>query len=522
MTESRVDKHRAGVDSAARQVALNLLWLAPAVLLVVAYLTRVFHGLYLGEAMDAAQIGRHVRQGHGFFTSFIRPVSIGIGPQDTGQPDVTNAPLFPLLLGLVFGVLPASDMTVASVSAAFHVLTVILIFATGRRLVDWRTGALAALLYATSASILTAAAAGTGLSLAAMLSCLSAFILSSEKPGQTRALLAGLVAGLCCLAHYGGLLVAIMIAIMAWHRTGKARALAFAAAGFVAVTAPWWIRNFIVTGDPFFSLQRYLVAMFTTTHPGYTLFRTTDVSQLNLLRFITDDPTELPKKLLLGANNLWQQVPAFLGLALTALFIVGLLRPLTDGAPAAERYRRSAYYLFLLLGLLAAATTMGPEDLALAAPWAAVIAAAALFRFVAPRATAAAVAVLVVIQAFPLAVNLARPVDLSNPSREGLRQIARRFPPDATVVSDIPWAVAWVSDRPSVWLPLTEGDLVEIEKRRNVQAIFLSALVQTYPASERAEYWQEIYVTGSPPKGFQVSDVFQPADILFTREPVRK
>jgi hypothetical protein len=503
------------LDRWAKKVALHLLWVVPTMGLLGIYAVRVFQGLYLSEAMDLAQIARHVSRGEGFATSFLRPVAMlrGAGL----QPDVANPPLFPLVLAVVFGVFPAADSTVAAVSSAFHVLTLLAVFALGKRLFDWRVGALAAVLYGVTSQALTSATAGIETSMALFLAVLAFYVLLGEPAGVKKSAGAGVLAALSCLASYAGAFLLPVLAGLAYHR-GRGKAAASLTAAFALVCAPWMIRNYLVTRDPFFTLQLYLPQMFMGSYPGHTLLRSADTSQLSLMRFLADHPTEIVKKLALGAQGLWQSGPALLGLGVAGLVVVGLFLPFKS--IVTEPYRKATYWLLGLLAVWAAVSTMTPEALALAAPLAAVLAAGLLFTLTARQSAssrAVVVLALVGIQAFPALVGAAWPPSTRNPSREGLEYLRRATPEQALIVTDVPWAVSWYADRAAVWLPATENDFAAVDKRRRVDAVFLSWLVQTYTQTEQALWWKEMYVAANPPAGFEVGSVFAPGDVLFTR-----
>ena len=71
-------------------------------------------GFMAADAMDAAQVARHISQGEGFTTQNIRPLSIAILEQHRGEqfnslatphPDLANAPLYPAVLAGLMKVL---------------------------------------------------------------------------------------------------------------------------------------------------------------------------------------------------------------------------------------------------------------------------------------------------------------------------------------------------------------------------------------------------------------------------------
>lgn len=94
--------------------------------LLICYNWRAYRNMGSAEAMDAAQVGRNIAEGHGFKTQFIRPFSIYLVKQhnqdrlaatetnarpDFAQlkgmhPDLANPPVYPLVLGGLMKVLP--------------------------------------------------------------------------------------------------------------------------------------------------------------------------------------------------------------------------------------------------------------------------------------------------------------------------------------------------------------------------------------------------------------------------------
>src|SRR5215471_15841912 len=95
-------------------------------LIALAYNWFCFRNMATQEAMDCAQIARNISEGNGFSTRFIRPLSIRLlqerasadrtssGALESGDParlrtmhpDISNAPLYPMLLAGLMKILP--------------------------------------------------------------------------------------------------------------------------------------------------------------------------------------------------------------------------------------------------------------------------------------------------------------------------------------------------------------------------------------------------------------------------------
>src|ERR1051325_6301982 len=99
-----VHRTRLATGSGALKFLLAVLaW----ILLALIYDLRAWRNLSTIEGMDSAQLARHIAQGHGYTTSFVRPLSLGLVAKKnpaiantnapaaawTRQPDVSNPPL---------------------------------------------------------------------------------------------------------------------------------------------------------------------------------------------------------------------------------------------------------------------------------------------------------------------------------------------------------------------------------------------------------------------------------------------
>ena len=86
----------------------------------------------------------------------------------------------------------------------------------------------------------------TALAVAAMLY----FVVSARQP-----VAAGLAAGVCALAReYGWIALVGGVVALAWRRESRRQILVFAGVA-VAVGAPWYVRNWMVAGNPIYSLR---------------------------------------------------------------------------------------------------------------------------------------------------------------------------------------------------------------------------------------------------------------------------
>ena len=141
--------------------------------------------------------------------------------------------------------------------AAQFACTLVFTYGTASVLFSRRAGFLAAAILAASPLYFKSVVLGqetglTALSIAAMIY----FISSARQPNDIQAvILAGLAAALCALSReYGWIAVIAGIIALLWKRE-RLRQIAVFAVVATAVALPWYTRNWIRTGNPFYSLR---------------------------------------------------------------------------------------------------------------------------------------------------------------------------------------------------------------------------------------------------------------------------
>ena len=135
--------------------------------------------------------------------------------------------------------------------AAEFLCTLAFTYGVGSALFSRRAGVWAAAVLAASPLYFRAVFLGqetglTALAVAAMLY----FIVGARQP-----VAAGLAAGVCALSReYGWIAVVGGVAALAWRRESRREILVFAGVA-AAVGAPWYVRNWILAGNPMYSLR---------------------------------------------------------------------------------------------------------------------------------------------------------------------------------------------------------------------------------------------------------------------------
>lgn len=492
-----------------------------AVLLGLLYTAGEFRGLEKREAMDMAQLARNMARGEGFTTYLIRPLSLwqlkthgaGRDPQLMQHPDIYNPPLYPLVLAGLFRLLPpgvfeydAADRiylperwVILPFNQFCLLLTVLLVYLWAKQMFDRRVAVTAGLLALFSDTLWSYGISGLPTNLLMLLCLLAMYCLfradrrlnRTEQPEAEQAqpprltpAVAGLVLGsavlmgLCFLTRYlAGFIAVPMIVYTAriFRRRGGAMWAAVYAAVFLAVISPWLVRNYRVSGSVL-GIARYELIDRTGAFRGEELQRT---YQVDLKGAYSIRP--IASKFLVGLRkHLHESFKRIGSDFLVFFFVVGLMYKFRS--PDATRLRG------LLLGGLAAAllamsligsepernnpAVHGGDLLVLFLPLVAVFGVAFFyllldripFRIRLTRGLA--------IGAF-VAVNVLPMVFTLLPPRRGLfpyppyfppmtRAVAEHFSKDELGASDLPWAMAWIGDRRTVWLPKTVDEFYEL------------------------------------------------------------
>jgi len=545
-----------------RALLFHLAWLIPCVAIFAWFFSSEFRGLTLPEAMDVGQVGRHISEGEGFTTSFVRPLSLAGVARAERHPDLYNAPLYPLVLAVAFNLFGANDRAVGLVSVLFGLLTALLAYFVGARLVDQRAGALSAVLVSLSTGFLFASVSGVNITLLAFLITLGFYLILRHSGSLRWSIACGVAWGLTCLAEYTavGLIVpAIVLVVLAQRETRLKHAGAFAV-GLVVVLLPWMVRNWIVIGGPLTSLKACSIAAYGTSYPATSLYRyqLEKLGSVAPLTFMMGNLGEVGKKLLLNLGALISYLPRLLGLCVLPL--VGVALVLDLGSGRANRLKWGLVAGMAVMGAILALTEPSWDRLYGLYGVAAAVGASALVLGLRARqlgrgTAAMAIVGLFALAAFPAAVRALPGQQRSAPDRASVEYLAQALPADAVVVTDEAPAVAWYSDRIAVWIPYalrptpsadarmllvdaadaTQSDGYKALAQADIEpdAIFLSSGLKGYGATEGVGRWQLLHdfigqqldwirdgrLEGTPqvPTGWMLAASLPPRDLLLLR-----
>ncbi len=555
-------------EARARRFVLHLVWLLPCVFLFAGFFQKNFTALHRPEAMDAAQLGRHISNGEGYRTTLLRPISLDPRLHTTLQPEIQHAPLYPLLLAIGFNLLGGGgddvakgDHTVALLATLLGLATALLVYLLALRLFNRTTAGLAALLVSLNVGFLSACVEGAELPLLALLATLLAFLIFRHTGRVRESAWCGATCGLLYLADFAMLPLFVPVAaVVTLSQPSRRRAHLLACLlGLLLFVGPWLVRDWRVTGRPLGATRSRVLAEATDRYPQTTLYRVPVEQAPTSLGFLRTRPREVAKKTVQNFGALEAKFPAVLEGAL--LLLLGLAIFADLGRRAAYRVRWALLSGAALLILNLAVGDSRFDQLYAFLGVVAVLGVGAFVRLVkarsfSPRAQALLLAALLAVGSAQLLMTIALRVRPLTPDRQSLTYLREQVPADALILTDEPWAVAWYAKRPALWLPMEPGPdeqerttaplekVVDVTRQPAFLALeraglrpyglLLTSHLRQYPEAEEMTRWQLFrqvveqhllalqrgQAQGEPwaPDGWVMVASFPAGDFLFLRE----
>lgn len=534
--------HKIDQGTGQRQLKIGLILLV-LLFLFVGYNLRSYRNMSTQEGIDAAQLARNIAEGKGYTTDFIRPLSVHLLseraqakarrgaplPEDPGRirsphPDISNPPVYPLLLAGLMKIVPLDfdastdtpkrfwhrqgkfwryqpDFVIAMFNQMLMVLTIYLSYRLAKRLFDGEVALLTALALLGIEMLWRFSVSGlsTMLLMLIMVSSLWLVALIEERltsqatPGKgvlPLALLLGAVVGIGALTRYSFAWLIIPVIVFFLLYGGRWRIVPCLAvvAAFLVVLTPWMYRNFNLSGQPF-GTATYAPIEDTSLFPGNRLERSMDLQIekgiVNPLRYkLVQNLRAITQDDVLKMGGTW----------VTFFFIVSAVVAFRRSGT-----RRLRWFLFLTLGVFILVQALGKTHLSddsrtfnsenlliLLVPGMVIYGVAIFFMLLDSivwpirQLRNVAVGVFAVIAAMPLLLTLAppRPSAVAYPPYypPAIQSVCEWMDEDDLIMSDIPWAVAWYGRRQSIWLTLDAKDSFYAinDYQRPIKALYLT------------------------------------------------
>lgn len=458
-------------------VYLRNLILLLILLLSMAYCIYFFNG-YLGlhDGNDYAGLARNIVRGEGFSLGHLYPLAYTFS-QDMPQPNNLWAPAYPVYLAIWFNMFGANDTTILPATIFAIWLLILAVYLVARKLVGADWAVFAAALIGLNQSVLSTALEGSPEILTGAL-LLFAVLPLINKAGIFKIIISAVVFGLAVLARYQIIILALPILLFLFERNIRLKAIWV---GMVAlILSPWLIRNFILFGNPFFTLQAYGEFTKGMGHLKYYYYTYRSFTQMSLWYAVSNFPFYMLKKFVAG-------ITFFLWWTMVVLNFFGIV-PLIFAAMKNKMagYSQSRFIKFALASLILVVMVSSFNGihlrhlvnvqglLAISIVIGLLLLKNQIKLFQKHWALAAILFLLIIPARMPfLEMELianARTVEANKKVYERLSEISG---PGDVIVSDASDAVWWYSDRFSIWIPVVYDDLKSLMKIQRIDYIYL-------------------------------------------------
>lgn len=300
--------------------------------------------LQTGDLFTHLSVARHLLRGDGFLTDITYPLSFAFDFARTlPQPLIHRGPGFSLLLTLPVSLShgdPAAAVHLARLLQLVFLMVITWIGATEFIRRRWWSALAAWPVILLSSHLFGFAVDWVFVELPVALGLLLLWLRRREVPVRGPGPLDGLLAGLVVLLRWD--LVWVPVLWWTWdylERGQPAKRLMTALAWILLVNLPWLGRNFVLSGNPFFTLQSQAeMVKDTRIWPGYSVYQ--QLEPQPLARVLARDPGPLLRKFVRGLDFYFQDLDKFLpwiGLIIMALALVVYLRGRVDQRPCLLR-----------------------------------------------------------------------------------------------------------------------------------------------------------------------------------------
>jgi len=495
----------------------RVLFFALLVIGVILFYTGTqFYGLRDAEAMNLGQLARHLRAGHGYVTSNIRPSDLfhleAVGKptlslQRVVIPELWTPPVYPWVLSWGLRAMGdtdhpketmGGDRTLMLAGWTFFIAGLTLTYLLGRELFDGRVALLATVLYLFCNPLLDHAIAGLPTGLLSTLFLLTVYGLFKAEQWQQagRSLLwvntalgvSTLALGLGILTDYpfAALIVPFVVYVgltfgrrQCWRKCGLVLAL------LAVVLAPWIIRNYRQSRT-LFGLAHYSVIEGTGRKTDH------EIREGQLQRSYAPAPAiglrSVGREVLMNIRQLYEDTSKADANYLMVFFLVSVLHRFRRDE--VFRLRRLLFWGLLMYVLWFSATGVPQRNPLIVFIPLVILYAAAFFYVLFERLQlrtrgrrAGMVLLFAGINVVPFGLAILPPRDtMPYPpyAPEVARSLGEMFSPAEVLASDMPWATAWYAQRSTVWTPVTESDYQKIHLNvHNIAGLYLTQMTMT-------------------------------------------
>lgn len=247
----------------------------------------------------------------------------------------------------------------------------------------------------------------------------------------------------------------------------------------------WLWRSYTLMGNPFFSLMKFEIAMYTRTYPGYSLHMIPQ--PISILEFLFSHFRDIIFKVIQGLGTFYLTFPTAelsgIGEYVMIFFIASIFHRFDQKQ---ERFRWLVYSMILVQMVAMAFIHNVARWFFVFAPFFAAYGVAFFAHLVDKLRISTFNRNLIYVLAtiffiLPPLVRAINPFDQDQDTRpytqEQIRYIKSLSSRNEAIATDIPSEISWYADRVAIDIPLKPQMMEKIEERIPVQAVFLSSLL---------------------------------------------
>jgi len=503
---TKIDPRKAGI--------------AALVVMGALFLFLVYSGAHVRElvdpdAMDYAQIARHLSRGEGFTTSWVRPLSLGQVQNISHHPELLRAPLHPMVMSILFRAFGADHRAAAWAGGIAYLVSLPLVYLLALRLFNRRTALLALGLYGVNHFVLHYAVSGLEISLATCfitgLLLVAHLYLKAEEPSPALAAGCGALLGLAVLTNYIYAALLLPVALLLLLRDGRKRwgAALLSVAACLVVMLPWAVRNARVAGSPVATISTADFVTNTGTHRDLSVYRKYLEKPPSAIVHALKHPKEIWRKVRPVALSLYADSDLNVGGPLVLAFFVAAI--FLRFKAAGLRELRLMHYAWLgLMAIVMCLLAAHPRVVVPLSPLA-IIVASACFLTAADRlvdsvqgpkrkrrALTWSIGGLLAVSWFPVFANTVTMETRDTAQTDELRKVAGALKERkvGTIYTDQPWTLAWYGDMDAIWLPEDEDEMLALEAAVGpIQGALLSPFISRTGPGQGLSDWAGLYVS---------------------------
>jgi len=304
----------------------TIILLVIAICVWTAYMFISFAGLFDGDAMEYAEIGRSILQGKGFYADSLYTLRLPFS-HTAPFPSLRRLPFLPLLMAGSFLLFGISDFSAIIVTGIFYVLTAIVIYKLALKVFQRKDIAiLSSVLYIFNCNAIYYSIDALTEPIFAFLFTLA--ILCVYKASLKKHIFfGGLALGLAQLTRPNALLFIapfLIYILVASERRKKILNGAVFMAAFILPSLYMLYYNYVHVGTPLFSLFKYLLLENTVSYPGQAVQRLWEAP--DVFAYVMANPKEYLMRDFKYLLHQYHKFYQLLGPLLTTFFVVSILR----------------------------------------------------------------------------------------------------------------------------------------------------------------------------------------------------